>query len=203
MRGVVWLWDYDGSRCAFERDDAWVREIVSDIAGHPAIAAYQIADEPNYDRVAGCPGVGRHLRNRSELVHSLDPGVPTYVVVSSWDGREAFPYEHFTGAADVMGLAVYPCTVEQERCEMDLIDGAIREADEDGVGRYWAVVQDFGDGWYRPPTAAELGEQLDRWGRSRMEGYFVYHWNEGDIEAKPDHVAVLAAHNALVARLPD
>ncbi len=74
---------------------------------------------------------------------------------------------------------------------------AIAEADEDGVPRYWAVLQDFDDGWYRSPTAAELDAQFERWAGSRMEGYFVYHWNEGGLESKPDHLAVLAKNNML------
>jgi hypothetical protein len=198
MRGVVWLWDYDDARCAFEKDDRWVRRVVRAIAGHPAILAYQVADEPSFARVdPGCPDVPGQVRARSDLIHSLDPGPPTYVVIPTWDGREAYPYQHFAGTTDVMGLDVYPCWHQTPECQMEIIDDAIAEADEDGVPRYWAVLQDFDDGWYRSPTAAELDEQFARWAGSRMEGYFVYHWNEGDVEAKPDHLAVLAKNNLL------
>lgn len=198
MRGVVWLWDYDDARCAFEKPDSWVRDVVGDIAGHPAILAYQIADEPSFARVdPGCPNVPGQVRARARLIESIDPGALTYVVIPTWDGRESFPYEHFAGTTDVMGLDVYPCWHELDECDLGLIDAAIAEADRDGVPRYWAVVQDFDDGWYRSPTAAELDAQLERWAGSRMEGYFVYHWNEGAVESKPDHLAVLAKHNLL------
>lgn len=201
MRGVVWLWDYDDARCAFEKDDGWVREVVSEIAGHPAILAYQIADEPSFAMVdPGCRNVPGQIRQRARLVESLDPGATTYVVIPTWDGRESFPYESFAGTTDVMGLDVYPCWHQTPECDFDLIDDAVAAAERDGVRRYWAVVQDFGDGWYRPPTAAELDEQLRRWAASGMEGYFVYHWNEGSIESKPDHLAVLAKHNLLTRR---
>jgi hypothetical protein len=198
MRAVVWLWDYDDAGCTFEKDDRWVREVVTAIAGHPAILAYQVADEPSFAMVdPGCPRVPQQVRARSDLIHSLDPGATTYVVVPTWDGRRSFPYEHFAGTTDVMGLDVYPCWHGVEDCDLGLVDAAIEAADEDGVPRYWAVVQDFDDGWYRSPSAAELDAQLERWATSRMEGYFVYHWNEGRIESKPDHLAVLARHNLL------
>ena len=199
MRAVVWLWDYDDRRCAFEKDDRWVGRVVAAIAGHPAILAYQVADEPSFATVdPGCPRVPEQVRARADLVRSLDPGATTYVVIPTWDGRQAFPYEHFAGTTDVMGLDVYPCWHGVDECDLGLIDAAIAAADEDGVPRYWAVVQDFDDGWYRSPTARELDAQLERWARSRMEGYFVYHWNEGRIESHPDHLAVLAKHNLLL-----
>ncbi len=198
MKGVVWLWDYDDERCAFEKDDRWVRQVVGAIAGHPAVLAYQVADEPSFARVEpGCPAVPEQVRARSELIHSLDPVPPTYVVIPTWDGREAYPYQHFAGTTDVMGLDVYPCWHQTAECQMEIIDDAIAAADEDAVPRYWAVLQDFDDGWYRSPTAAELDAQFERWAGSRMEGYFVYHWNEGDLESKPDHLAVLAKNNLL------
>ncbi|HEX2294302.1 MAG TPA: hypothetical protein VHN37_03240 [Actinomycetota bacterium] len=203
MRGVVWLWDYDDERCAFEKGDAWVRRTVAAIAGHPAILAYQVADEPSFAMTdPGCPRVPEQIRERSDLIHSIDPAATTYVVIPTWDGRRSFAYEHFAGTTDVMGLDVYPCWHQAPECDLGLIDAAIEAADEDGVPRYWAVVQDFDDGWYRSPTAAELDAQLRRWARSRMEGYFLYHWNEGAVESKPDHLAVLAKHNLLLGLVP-
>jgi hypothetical protein len=191
LKGVVWLWGYDGSTCRFPHDDVAIRREVSAIAGHPAILAYQIADEPDRARARGCSRVPQQIKARSALVHSIDPGAPTYIVVSTWDGKEGHPYRYFAGTTDIMGLDVYPYSREFSRPQM--IDAAVREAARAGVRRYWAVIQDFSDGYYVTPTAAQIREQLRRWGRSRMEGYFVYHWNAGDIEAHPDHTAVYAA----------
>jgi hypothetical protein len=188
MRGVVWLWGYDRSTCAFNRSDAEIRNEVLAIAGHPAILAYQIDDEPGDARTHGCPQVAKQIRQRSALVHALDPGSQTYVVVSTWDGKELYPYQYFAGTTDIMGLDVYPYTRSGSHPAM--IDRAIRQARHDGVRRYWAVMQDFSDGYYVVPTAAQIRDELRRWGRSRMEGYFVYHWERGDLEAHPDHLAV-------------
>jgi hypothetical protein len=74
---------------------------------------------------------------------------------------------------------------------------AIHEADKDRGPRYWAILQDFSDGYYVTPTAAQLREQFTLWRRSRMEGYFVYHWNHGDIEDRLSHLRVNASENAL------
>lgn len=195
MKGVVWLGSYNrgaqAGTCRFERDDAWIRSTIPAIAGHPAIAAYQVTDEPNKQ---SCPGSPGQMRARSDLIKSLDPSKPTYLVVSTWDGVEGYPYQYFAGTSDIMGLDVYPCTYDYG-CRYSKIDDAITEAAKDGVKRYWAIIQDFSDSWYRSPSAAELQTQFDHWAKSGMEGYFVYHWNAGSVEAKADHVAVLRTVN--------
>ena len=195
MKGIVWLWGYDDDECAFNRSDDEIRAEVARIAGHPAILAYQIDDEPEDARTHGCGSrVARQIRDRSRLVKSVDPGATTYLVVATWDGEEEFPYQYFAGTTDVMGLDVYPYTENGPHPE--LIDKAIREANRDHVPRYWAILQDFSDGYYVTPTAAQLREQFTRWRRSRMEGYFVYDWERGDIENRPSHLRVYASENA-------
>ena len=193
LQGLVWLFGYENETCSFARGNRWVRRTVRPIAGHPAIVAYNIADEPNaYE----CPTAPAQVKARSALVKELDPSKPTYAVVAAWDGKEGFPYQHFAGATDIMGLDVYPCARSLRTCKYEDIDRAIAEAESDGVPRYWAILQDFGDGWYRQPSAAELQTQFDHWARSRMEGYFVYSWAVGDIGSKPNHMLVLATNNA-------
>lgn len=194
MKGIVWLWGYDDDTCAFNRSDEEIRAEVARIAGHPAILAYQIDDEPGHARTEGCPSVARQIRDRSRLVKSIDPGATTYLVVSTYDGEEEYPYQYFAGTTDIMGLDVYP--YNQNGAHPSMIDTVIREADKDKVRRYWAILQDFSDGHYVTPTAAQLREQFIAWRRSRMEGYFVYHWNHGEIEDRPSHLRVYASENA-------
>lgn len=196
---LVWTGEYHRtSPCEFELPDEWIERYISEVAGHPAIAAYQVADEPNYARVEGCPDAAGDIRRRAELIRSIDPTKPTYVTISTWDGVEGYPYQHFAGATDIMGLVVYPCSYTWDGwggCRFEIIDEAIAEADKDGIARYWAVLQDFEDGWYRTPTSGELAEQFDRWARSRMEGYFVYRWDPDMTEERHDHRAVLTINN--------
>ncbi|MDQ3916490.1 MAG: hypothetical protein M3323_14355 [Actinomycetota bacterium] len=193
LGGLVWLFGYDNATCSFDRDDAWIRETVTAIRGHEAIVAYNVADEPNYRQ---CPDSPAEIAARARLVKSLDPSKPTYVVVAAWDGREGFPYQHFAGTTDIMGLDIYPCAYSLTSCKYSDIGAAAEEAVKDGVDRYWAILQDFADNWYRVPSAEELERQFDHWGRTGMEGYFVYHWNEGQVETRPDHLAVLREQNA-------
>ena len=194
MKGIVWLWGYDDNTCSFNRSDAEIRSQIERIAGHPAILAYQIDDEPGNARTDGCSRVASQIRARSNLVKSIDPGAATYLVVSTWDGEEEYPYQYFAGSTDIMGLDVYPYSGGDAHPSM--IDRAIREADQDRVRRYWAVTQDFSDDHFDQPTAAQVAEQFRRWRRSRMEGYFVYHWNHGDIETRADHLAVYRTENS-------
>lgn len=200
MKAIVWLGEYHRTaRCQFEFSDDLIRALLPEIAGHPAIYAYQLADEPTYARVAGCPAVA-DLKERAALIKSIDPSKPTYVTMTTWDGKEGHPYQYFTDTADILGLVVYPCSRTWDEwggCQFGIIDDAIAEAQKDGVRRYLAVMQDFDDGWYRTPKADELKTQFDRWAGSNMEGYFVYHWDWGHVEDMPDHVAVYEAQNAL------
>jgi hypothetical protein len=176
MKGVVWLWGYTRDGCKFWHTDDQIRTEVAAIAGHPAIAAYQIDDEPNYARREGCPQVVDQMRARHALVKSLDPSNPTYLTMSTWDGFEGYPYQYFAGVTDIMGLVVYPYGTNTSQPVN--IDKAIAEAETDGVPRYWAVMQAYGDAYYRMPSSIELQDQLARWERSRMEGYLVYNWNQ-------------------------
>jgi hypothetical protein len=194
MKGVVWLWGYDGSTCSFSRSDDEIRSQVSLIAGHPAILAYQIDDEPGHARTGRCPQVASQIRARSRLVESVDPMATTYLVVSTWDGEDEYPYQHFAGTTDVMGIDVYPFSGGGSHLEM--IDRAIREAEKDGVRRYWAILQDFSDDYFDQPTASQVAAQFRLWWRSRMEGYFIYHWDHGQIETRPDHLELYRTENS-------
>jgi hypothetical protein len=174
MKAVIWLGNYSNSTCTFSRSDADLAADVQAIAGHPAIAAWQISDEP---KATKCPNARQQHRDRTALIHRYDVR-PTYTVISTWDGVDDYPYQKFTGATDIMGLDVYPCRLSSTTCSYSMIDKAIAHADADGVPRYWAVIPAFGDSYYRMPTTAELHEILRRWSASRMEGYFVYHWSQ-------------------------
>lgn len=177
MKAVIWLGSYRDS-CSFDLTDDEIRQKVGAVAGHPAILAYQISDEPEKEYRDGCPGAVQQHKDRTKLIHGLDPGKPTYTVIATWDGVDAYPYRHWVGATDIMGLDVYPCRYNSPTCSFGMIDKAVASAAAAGVPRYWAVVQAFGDGYYRMPTGAEIAEQLRRWNASRMEGYFVYHWSQ-------------------------
>jgi hypothetical protein len=205
MKAVVGLWGYDNQSCSFNRSDRQIAPFIRRFRNHPAVGAWQLADEPN---AATCPGAPAQFRDRSDLVASLDPRHPTYVVVSVWNGRESFPFEDFAGVTDIMGLTVYPCT-RTRGCDLSLIRRAIQEVESDGVDRYWAVIQAF-DGRsrtrYRMPSANELQAEFDAWAGSAMEGYFVYSWGPpapSSLDDRPDLIAVLRHNNRRFAGVED
>ncbi len=208
LRAMVWLGSYDNRTCAFERDAAWVRRQVSAIAGHPAIYAYYIGDEPLVGR---CPHAPDDLRGRTSLVHQLDRQARTFTVIQAWDPvRNAVPYPLWagSGAVDIWGFDVYPCKRSPYRCDLEAIDQARALIEELGFSPYLAVLQDFQDCYYGLPTNADLHAQFARWRQSRMAGYLVFSWDyvsaepgcaqyAAQLERVPGNVQALACENAL------
>jgi hypothetical protein len=192
VQGFVWLGGYSNESCRFRESDDWVRTRVSAIAGHSAVAAYLIDDEP---LAKECPTAPAQVKARAELVKSIDPAPPTFVVIYRVEELKLF-----AGTVDILAVDRYPCSI-RNGCDFTKIDEAIAEVDRLGV-RYWAVIQAHGDDWYRVPTADELHEQFVRWRASRMEGYFVFAWRWPDdepslwLENHPELQAQLAKENA-------
>ena len=195
LKGVVWLGSWSNRACSWEHSDSWVRSQVATIAGHPAILAYYLGDEPLFSRCSRGPDA---YRARTALVHSLDPGRPTFTVIQAYDSTsgESYPYRYWAGTVDILGLDVYPCSFERG-CDFSEIDGAIAAADQAGIPQYWAVIQVFQDDYYLLPRPEDLAAQFDHWNKSRMSGYFVFSWNFGavSLDNEPASLAVLKARN--------
>jgi hypothetical protein len=166
LKGFVWLGGYSNSSCSFNERSAWVRSHVSGIAGHRGVGAYYIDDEPDASKCRRAP---EQMKARSDLVKSIDPRPPTFLV-SYKPGQ----LKLFAGKVDVLGLDRYPCSIA-EGCDYSRIDAQAAEADRLGV-RYWGVVQAYGDDFYKAPTPEELHEQFVHWRATRMEGYLVFAW---------------------------
>jgi hypothetical protein len=195
LKGFVWLGGYSNESCAFRESDDWVRDRVRAIAGHPAVAAYLIDDEPLAEE---CPRAPAQVRARADLVKSIDPGPPTFVVLYRVEELASF-----AGTVDVLAVDRYPCS-RRHGCDFAKIDEAVAELDRLGV-RYWGVLQAHGDNWYQVPSPAQLHEQFVRWRASNMEGYFVFSWRWPDrrpalwLANHPELQAQLAKENAVGA----
>jgi hypothetical protein len=194
LKGVVWLGQGYNTQCVWQYDDAWIRAHVSAIAGHPAILAYYLGDEPS---VALCPNSPALYRARTALVHSIDPDHPTLTVLQVNDHGNRFDYAPWRGSVDILGLDVYPCNHTESTCDFSKIDTAVAAAVHAGVTRYWAVIQDFQDSFYRVPTPEEIRTEFDHWDRSGMSGYFVFSWEwKGfSLDTLPDNMAQLKLEN--------
>jgi acid phosphatase len=203
LKGIVWLGAWlKAPKCAFESDDATIRSQLAAIAGNRAILAYYLGDEP---RVSECPNAPTLFRQRSDLVHALDPGSTTFTVIQAYENGISFDYAPWAGVVDVIGFDVYPCHKSSSTCSFADIDRAIAAIRKAGITRYWAIVQDFQDCYYRLPTPSEIGGQFDRWAGSGMSGYLVFSWNYRPadpscigttLETQPDNIAKLRYENS-------
>jgi hypothetical protein len=191
-KAFVWLGDYDNTTCTWEKSDDWIRTHVAAIAGHPAIGAYFLVDEPH---VWDCPDAPAQLKARSDLVKSLDSGPPTLAVIEPHSPGN--PYTPYVGTVDVIGIDRYPCSYANG-CVMSKIDDAIQLIEASGAPRWWGVIQAFADSYYRMPTADELHEEFQHWRASSMEGYLVFAWAYGadTLQNHPDLVEALASENS-------
>jgi len=205
MKGVVWLGNFfNRPTCAFEKDDNTVARLVKVIAGSPMIAAYYLGDEPH---VTECPQAPALFRQRSALVHALDPGSQTFTVIQASENGVSHDYAPWAGAVDIIGFDVYPCVRSSSMCNFSAIDAAITAIKAAGIRRYWAIVQDFQDCYYRLPTPSEIAAQFDRWATSDMAGYFVFSWNYqpanatctgAALDGRADNIGALKAQNRRV-----
>lgn len=187
LKGFVWLGGYSNTSCRFRESDDWVRARVTAIAGHSAVAAYLIDDEP---LARECPTAPAQVKARADLVKSLDPRPPTFVVLYRVE-----ELRRFAGTVDILAVDRYPCSI-RHGCDLAKIDEAVAELDR-LAARYWGVLQAHGDDWYRVPTPDELHQQFVRWRASRMEGYLVFAWSWPD----DDPSLWLANHSELQAQL--
>ena len=103
-------------KCGFERSDSWVKQVVGALAYHPAVAAFQIADEVDRATARGCPNVPAAIAARNAVIRSVAPTVDTYVTVTAFDGVDWFPYEKYASTASVLGLVIYPCVKAKPTC---------------------------------------------------------------------------------------
>jgi len=190
QRALVWIGNYALADCAFDMSDASVRRVIAGLAGDPKVAGYYLADEAD-DALPGygghCPDVVAQISQRSRLVHQLAPGAFTYEVVTEPGNFAAFAH-----ATDVMGADPYPC-LRGRPCDWAEIPAYIAALNAAHVPRYWAVLQAFGYGKWRAPTAAELAHMIRQWQHSRWQGEQTFAWSYLDWS--------LASHPALLAVL--
>jgi hypothetical protein len=192
VRGLVWVGDYDNSSCSWELSDAALQQETAG-GGDPKVAGYFFSDEPDPD---ACPNAPAQHRARSRLLHRLDPGKLTVMVMDTNSGsRTLAQIPSWVGAADYVGLDPYPC-YQHKACDYAWIDTVIAAANRAHL-RYWGVVQAFDDDTWRWPTPAEAQHMLGQWRRSRQSGYMVFAWRWAgrSLAGRPGLLAVLKRYN--------
>jgi Calcineurin-like phosphoesterase len=192
-RGLVWVGDYDNTTCSWEVSDAELRQRLAGTAGDRRVAGFFFSDEPD---PYACPQAPEEHRARSQLIHSLDPGAFTVMLMDSNSGSQTLTQMPlWTGAADYIALDPYPC-YQGKPCRYGWITSVIRAANRTGL-RYWGVVQAFADSTWRWPTAAEERHMLAQWRASRASGYmtFSWSWDGNSLSTRPELLAVLKHFN--------
>jgi hypothetical protein len=179
IRGFIWLGGYNNTTCTFNESDTWVESHLSAIAGNPGVGAYFIDDEPD---AQACPTAPAQIHARSELVKSIDPSKPTFIVIYR-------QFADWVGTVDIIGLDFYPCSYSNG-CVYSKIDDKVAQAEAAGITRYWGVIQAHGDDWYRQPTPDEEHQIFQHWRATRMQGYLVFSW-----EWPPDNPDLWLANN--------
>jgi hypothetical protein len=194
QQALVWLGGYDNSRCAWAWSDAQIVALFGQfqLAKMTRTGAYFIADEPNSGGT--CPSAPADVRARARLVRSLDPD-PRHFTLTNIDDPAQF--RAFAGSVDVIGTDPYPCRTGQ-KCDWSQIPDYIAALRAAGVHRYVALLQAFGGGKWRWPTAAELAQMIGQWQKSEWSGQITFAWNYagGRLSDHPELLAVLQRLNA-------
>jgi Calcineurin-like phosphoesterase len=192
-RGLVWVGDYDNTTCSWEVTDAQLRQRLAGTAGDRRIAGFFFSDEPD---PYACPQAPAQHRARSQLIHSLDPGAFTVMLMDSNSGPQTIEQMPlWTGVSDYIALDPYPC-YQGKPCRYGWITSVIRAANRAGLP-YWGVAQAFADTTWRWPTAGEEQHMLAQWRSSQASGYmtFSWAWDGNRLSTRPDLLAVLKRFN--------
>jgi len=201
-QGLIWVGDYNNSSCSFEQSDATVRATATAGVNDPKVFGYYISDEPD---PFACPNAYNDHRARSNLIHSIDPGHKTLILIDSNSAQQTLDQiPRWAGTADLFALDPYPC-YQGEACNYGWIDQVIAAANSAGIN-YWGVAQAFQDPIWRWPTVAELNHMLGQWAASKETGImtFAWTWSGNTITNQPALLDALKTFNtgASVPPLP-
>lgn len=176
---IVWVGDFNKSTCAFDMADATLSGIVNGLKGDPRVYAYFIADEPDNST---CTSVPSFLQARTNLVHSVDPNARTFSVF-----EKPSNYAQYVATVDVPAIDPYPCKANQP-CDWTRIPTYADAIKAAGATRWFGVIQGFGSGGWRWPTAAEEHTIVRQWCQSGWSGAatFAWTWNGENLSDHPD-----------------
>lgn len=171
IRGVLWLGNGYNSRCNWRLSDAEVITAVEAARDHPAFSGiYYIADEP---RPETCPDAVKAVTARSALIRRHDPSGRTFIVVKN-GAAAPNEFRHLRDAADLIGVAPYPCNGRNAEtgCDLGALRKRVQAAFDVGIEpqRIVPVFQAFGQScteretkYYRLPSEAETLQMLAVW----------------------------------------
>ncbi len=176
-QGQLWLYDYDNITCSWEKDDTYVRNLVSSVANDPKVAGFYFSNEPD---PFACPNAPQQHKDRNALIKSLAPTKYTLIGLdTNWRDHFDKYGTMWKGSADYVNYNPYICYVG-ESCDFAWEDHVLQVAESLGQA-YFVTLQAFKEGTeWRWPTATEESQMLNRLkdpALSHLSGYMTFSWN--------------------------
>jgi len=190
QKAMVWVGSYDTSTCQFDVSDSQLRTWVSAHVGDKRVGFWYLSNEPIQGATNNCPNVYQQHKDRTALVHSIDPNAKTFVGTDgNSDQYTLDQLPHWKDTTDIVGINAYICHQGDSTCDYAWIDKIGQAASSAGLN-FWGQVQAFGDpdgkgyemcgtecGKARLPTPAELHEEFNHWRATKMSNYLVFAWD--------------------------
>jgi chitodextrinase len=203
-QGQLWLYDYDNNTCGWEKDDTYIRNMVSSVANDPKVAGFYFSNEPD---PFACPNAPQQHKDRSALIKSLAPTIYSLIGIdANWRQHYDKSGTMWKGTADFVNYNPYICYVGQP-CDFAWEDHVLQVAQSLGQP-YFVTLQAFKEGTeWRWPTAAEESQMLDRLkdpSLSGLSGYmtFSWNWNNDPLLNHPDVLGVIKDFNLGTSTAP-
>jgi hypothetical protein len=186
LKAALWLGNYRDDNdsppnCVWNTSDADLTTQVNLVKNHPATGWWFIADEPHgpYQpdpNIQPCTTAPQQVADRHALIRSLDPNTDHKTIISENRYQD---YAALANTTDVLILVGYPCNISQG-CRTSPITTRVNAANAAGVTEYWAMVQAFGDSFYRVPTPSEMTSLVyPTWDAapSTIQGEMTFLWD--------------------------
>jgi len=177
-KAQVWLYDYDNTTCSWEKDDTYIKNIVSQLANDPKVAGFYFSNEPD---PFACPTAPQQHKQRNALIKSLAPNKYTLIGIdTNWRAHFDAYGSMWVGTADYVNYNPYICYVGKSTCDFAWLDHVLATA-QSLPQPYFMALQAFAEGTeWRWPTASEETQMLNRLKDSSLtglRGYLTFSWN--------------------------
>jgi chitodextrinase len=199
----VWLFDYDNKTCAWEKSDAYIRDVVSSMADDPKVAGFYFSNEPD---PFACPNAPQQHKQRNALIHSLAPNKYTLIGIdANWRDHFDRYGSMWVGTADYVNYNPYVCFEwDTSTCDYAWLDHVLQTA-QSLPQPYFIALQAFREkGEWRWPTPSEEAQMLNRLkdpSLTGLRGYLTFSWNwqNDPLLNHPDVLEVIKNFNLSVA----
>src|SRR5439155_3494229 len=198
-QGQLWLYDYDNTTCCWEKDDTYIRNMVSSVANDPKVAGFYFSNEPD---PFACPNAPQQHKERNALIHSLAPAKYTLIGIdANWRDHFNKYGSMWVGTADYINYNPYICYVSDTKsCDYAWLDHVISVA-QSLRQPYFIALQAFAEGdewrWPTPREEAQMLNRLKNPALTGLRGYLTFSWNwqNDPLSSHPGVLAEILVYN--------